>query len=62
MSTIAIDDRVHHQLIHLKREWNAASLNDVVHRLLQEHSAVPSSMFGSAPKLRTLTRTMRNEM
>ncbi len=62
MSTIAIDASAHRRLAHLKKEWGADSLNDVVHRLLDNAQPVPKSMFGSSPDLPTLTRELRNKI
>lgn len=62
MSTIAIDERVHQRLLHLKDDWGAASLNEVVSRLLEKAQSVPSSMFGIDPHLTRLDRKRRDEM
>ena len=62
MSTIAIDETAHSRLVHLKQEWGVASLNEVVHRLLDQADDVPASMFGVDPGLGTLDRKTRNEM
>ena len=62
MSTIAIDQTAHDRLLQLKEDWAADSLNQVVHRLLDQAQAVPSSMFGADPKLPRLDRKRRDEM
>ena len=62
VTTIAIDDAAHRRLARLKEEWHADSLNDVVHKLLDNAQPVPKSMFGADPGLPRLTRKMRNEM
>lgn len=62
MSTIAIDDDAHRRLLHLKEDWGAASLNEVVKRLLDQAQALPTSMFGVDPKLPHLDRAARSEM
>jgi len=62
VSTIAIDERVHQRLLHLKQDWGAASLNEVVDRLLQKVESIPPTMFGADPKLPRLDRKRRDEM
>ncbi|MEK6975352.1 MAG: hypothetical protein AABY18_03310 [Candidatus Thermoplasmatota archaeon] len=62
MSTIAVDDSAHRRLAHLKKEWGAESLNEVVHRLLDSAQPVPKSMFGSSPELPTFTRELRTKI
>lgn len=62
MPTIAIDPTVHQRLLHLKEDWHAASLNEVVGRLLDEAQSVPASLFGADPRLPRLTRKRRDEM
>lgn len=62
VTTIAIDDAAHRRLARLKEDWQADSMNEVVHKLLDSAQPVPKSMFGSSPGLPTLTRKMRNEM
>ena len=62
MSTIAVDEAAHQRLLHLKAEWGLASLNDVVHKLVDQAQSVPPSMFGVGRKLPRLTRKLRDEM
>lgn len=61
-TTIAIDDTVHRRLVQLKEDRKAASMNEVVKSLLDDVARLPTSMFGVDPKLRPLTRRVRNEM
>jgi predicted CopG family antitoxin len=62
MSTIAIDDDAHRRLLHLKEDWGASSLNEVVKRLLDQAQTIPASMFGVDPDLPALDRKARGEM
>ena len=62
MSTIAIDPEAHRRLLHLKDEWGASSLNEVIKRLLDQARSVPKSMFGVDPGFPRLDRKTRDEM
>ena len=62
MSTIAVDATVHVRLQHLKQEWDASSLNEVLRHLLDETQKIPRSRFGSDPALPRMTRKLRDEM
>jgi predicted CopG family antitoxin len=62
VSTIAIDDAAHRRLARLKQEWQADSMNEVVHRLLDAAQKTPKSMFGADPGLPALTRDLRTKI
>ncbi|MFO1533429.1 MAG: hypothetical protein ABR562_07015 [Thermoplasmatota archaeon] len=62
MSTVAVDESTHQRLLRLKKEWGAASLNEVVHRLVDQARQVPPSLFGVDARLPTLSRKLRDDM
>lgn len=59
---MAIDESTHQRLALLREEWGAASLNEVIRRLLDKEKPVPRSMYGSAPWLPELTRELRSDI
>lgn len=62
MSTVALDESTHQRLLLLKEEWAAASLSEVVRRLLDQAKPLPKSMFGIDPDLPELTPESRAEL
>jgi predicted CopG family antitoxin len=61
-TTVAVADNTYHRLATLKEEWHAASFDEVIRRLVDQAVDVPASMFGTAPKLGSLTKRERLAM
>jgi hypothetical protein len=50
-TTVQVDEKTLQMLNRAKKEMNAKSHNEVIKRLLAKQRKIPSSMFGSNPKL-----------
>jgi len=55
-TTVQVDEKTLQILNKLKKEIGARSHDEVIRRLISERKKIPSSMFGSNPKLRSFSR------
>jgi len=55
-TTVQVDEKTLQILNKLKKEIGARSHDEVIRRLISERRKIPSSMFGSNPKLRSFSR------
>ena len=54
-TTVQVNEKTLQILNKLKKEIGARSHDEVIRKLISERKKIPSSMFGSNPKLRTFS-------
>jgi len=55
-TTVRVSEKTLQMLNRLKKELGARSHDEVIRRLIFERKKIPSSMFGSNPRLRSFSR------